>query len=168
MRSWSAAARIVARRAQTVGKWENGGAPRGSCHRGGASLRPRFIGLHGEAGSHCIRSGSTSSSTEENVRFWIDEASKTILLGDGTPLSVRRFDNLWISADHADMRYELDRQNGSLTFASATFKNGTSTVTLGSGRCRIANAPGRVGPASRPSAELKQRGIEPKELSRVQ
>jgi hypothetical protein len=92
------------------------------------------------------QSGSTSSSTEENVRFWIDEASKTILLGDGTPLSVRRFDNLWISADHADMRYELDRQNGSLTFASATFKNGTSTVTLGSGRCKITTAPaGRPG-----------------------
>jgi hypothetical protein len=91
-------------------------------------------------------SGSTSSGTEENLRFWIDEASKSILLDDGTPLTVRRFDNIWISADYADTRYEFDRQNGSVTYAGATLENSVSTVTLGSGRCRIANAPaGRPG-----------------------
>jgi hypothetical protein len=86
-------------------------------------------------------SGSTSSSTEENLRFLIDESSKTILLADGTPLTVRRFDNIWISADYADMRYEFDRQNGSVTYAGAAVRNGVSTVTVGSGRCKIANAP---------------------------
>jgi hypothetical protein len=44
------------------------------------------------------------------------------------------------------MRYELDRQNGSVTYAGATLENGVSAVTLGSGRCKIANAPaGRPG-----------------------
>jgi hypothetical protein len=69
-----------------------------------------------------VPSGSTSSATEENVCFWIDEASKSILLDDGTPLAVRRFDNLWISADYADIRYEFDRQNGSVTYAGAPLK----------------------------------------------
>jgi hypothetical protein len=38
-------------------------------------------------------SGSTSSSIEENLGFWIDETAKTLALADGTPLTVRRFDN---------------------------------------------------------------------------
>jgi hypothetical protein len=42
--------------------------------------------------------GSTSSSIEENLGFWIDEAAKTLVLADGTPLTVRRFDGRWISA----------------------------------------------------------------------
>jgi hypothetical protein len=37
--------------------------------------------------------GSTSSSVRENLGFWIDEAAKTIALVDGTPLTVRRFDD---------------------------------------------------------------------------
>jgi hypothetical protein len=31
--------------------------------------------------------GSTSSSVEEHLRFWIDEAAKTVVLADGTPLT---------------------------------------------------------------------------------
>jgi hypothetical protein len=89
---------------------------------------------------------SKSSSTEENLRFWIHEATKTILLSGGTPLTVRRFDNLWISADYADMRYEFDRQNGTVTYAGSFVKDGISTVTLGSGRCAVTTAPaGRPG-----------------------
>ena len=30
--------------------------------------------------------GSTSSSVEEHLEFWIDEAAKTLMLADGTPL----------------------------------------------------------------------------------
>ena len=36
--------------------------------------------------------GSSSSSTEENLGFWIDGAEKIITLADGAPLIVRRFD----------------------------------------------------------------------------
>ena len=41
---------------------------------------------------------STSSSVQEHLGFWIDEAAKTIMLANGTSLTVRRFDDHWISA----------------------------------------------------------------------
>jgi hypothetical protein len=85
--------------------------------------------------------GSTSSSIEENLGFWIDEAAKTLVLTDGTALTVRRFDDHWISVVHGDVSYELDRQNGNLTFASSTTKDGISTIMIGSGRCKIAAGP---------------------------
>jgi hypothetical protein len=85
--------------------------------------------------------GSTSSSIKENLGFWIDEAGKTLVLSDGTPLTVRRFDDHWISAAHGDISYELDRQNGNLTYASSTTKEGAATITIGSGRCEIAAGP---------------------------
>jgi hypothetical protein len=85
--------------------------------------------------------GSTSSSTEETIGFWIDEAAKTLVLADGTPLTVRRFDERWISATRGDVSYELDRQNGNLTYASSTTTNGTATIIIGSGRCNIAAGP---------------------------
>lgn len=53
-------------------------------------------------------SGSTSSTIEENLGFWIDETAKTIVLADGMPLTVRRFDGTWISATRGDMSYELE------------------------------------------------------------
>src|SRR6266852_1240249 len=87
-------------------------------------------------------SGSTSSSIEENLGFWIDETSKTVVLADGTSLTVRRFDDRWISAARGDMSYEFDRQNGNLAYASSTTKEGSATIVIGSGRCNIA-----VGPA---------------------
>jgi hypothetical protein len=85
--------------------------------------------------------GSTSSSIEENFGFWIDEAAKILVLTDATPLTVRRFDERWISATRGDVSYELDRQNGNLTYASSTTKNGTATIIIGSGRCNIAAGP---------------------------
>jgi hypothetical protein len=85
--------------------------------------------------------GSTSSSVEEHLGFWIDEAAKTLVLADGTALAVRRFDDHWISAARGDMSYELDRQNGNLTYASSTTKGGSATITIGSGRCKIAAGP---------------------------
>jgi hypothetical protein len=85
--------------------------------------------------------GSTSSSIEENFGVWIDEAAKTLVLVDGTPLAVRRFDNRWISAARGDVSYELDRENGNLTYAGSTMKDGTATIIIGSGRCNIAAGP---------------------------
>src|SRR5713226_7279040 len=71
--------------------------------------------------------GSTSSSIEETLGFWIDEAAKTLVLADGTPLTARRYDDRWISAASGDMSYEFDRQNGDLTYASSTTKDGAVT-----------------------------------------
>lgn len=85
--------------------------------------------------------GSTSSSVKESLGFWIDEAAKALMLADGTPLTVRRFDSHWISARRDDMSYELDRQNGSLTYASSIRKDNAETITIGSGRCDIAAGP---------------------------
>jgi hypothetical protein len=85
--------------------------------------------------------GSASSSIEENLGFWIDEAAKTLVLADGTPLAVRRFDDRWISATRGDMSYEFDRQNGNLMYASSTTKEGSATIIIGSGRCKIPAGP---------------------------
>jgi hypothetical protein len=73
--------------------------------------------------------------------LWIDEAAKTIVLADSTSLTVRRFDDRWISAARGDMSYEFDRQNGDLTYASSTTKDGAVTIIIGSGRCKIAAGP---------------------------
>ena len=48
----------------------------------------------------------------------------------------------WISATRGDVSYELDRQDGNLTYASATTKDGVTTIVIGSGRCKLAT-PGR-------------------------
>src|SRR5713226_3997572 len=86
-------------------------------------------------------SGSTSSSIEETLGFWIDETEKTVVLADGTSLTVRRFDDPWISAALGDTSYEFDRQNGNLAYASSTTKEGAATIIIGSGRCEIAASP---------------------------
>ena len=85
--------------------------------------------------------GNSSLSTEENVGFWIDDAAKIMTFADGTPLVVRRFDDRWISAARGDLSYELDRQDGNLTYASSTTKDGTATIIIGSGRCKLAAGP---------------------------
>ena len=87
--------------------------------------------------------GSTSSSVEESLGFWIDEGAKALMLADGTPLTARRFDSHWISARHDDVSYEFDRQNGTLTYASSIRKDNAETITIGSGRCEIAVGPAR-------------------------
>jgi hypothetical protein len=85
--------------------------------------------------------GSNLSSTEDKLGFWIDEGAKTVTLADGTPLTVHRFDDHWISADRGELHYEFDRQNGNLMYASSTTKAGVATTTIGSGRCEIAPGP---------------------------
>jgi hypothetical protein len=85
--------------------------------------------------------GSTSSSIDETLDFWINEATKTLVLADGTPLIVRRFDDRWISAARGDASYEFDRQNGNLAFAGSSTKDGTTMIIIGSGRCKLAAGP---------------------------
>jgi hypothetical protein len=87
--------------------------------------------------------GTTSSSTEENFGFWIDEATRIVTLANGKKLNVRRFDDSWISAASGDVSYELDRQNGNLTYVGSTMKDGVATTIIGSGRCALATAPAR-------------------------
>jgi hypothetical protein len=86
---------------------------------------------------------NTSSSTEEAVSFWIDEAAKSLALADGAPLVVHRFDERWISAARGDVSYELDRRDGNLTYAGSTTKDDVTTIVIGSGRCRPAAPPAR-------------------------
>jgi hypothetical protein len=81
--------------------------------------------------------GSTSSSIDEKVGFWIDEAAKTVVLADGTPLTVRRFDDHRITAARGDVSYEFNRDNGNLAYASSTTKDGVVTIIIGSGQCEI-------------------------------
>ena len=87
--------------------------------------------------------GATSSSTEENFGFWIDEATKIVTLADGEKLDVRRFDDRWISAVSGDVSYELDRQNGNLTYAGSTIQDGVATTINGAGHCTLATVPAR-------------------------
>jgi hypothetical protein len=39
--------------------------------------------------------------------------------------------------------YELDRQNGYLTYASSTMKDGIATTIIGAGRCTLTTIPVR-------------------------
>jgi hypothetical protein len=87
--------------------------------------------------------GITSSTTEENFGFWIDEATKVVTLADGKRLNVGRLDDRWMSAVSGDVSYELDRQNGNLTYAGSTMKDGIATTIIGAGRCTVAAAPAR-------------------------
>jgi hypothetical protein len=89
-------------------------------------------------------SGSSSSSIEESLGFWIDDAARTVTLADGTSLTVRRFDDHWISAARSYVSYEFDRQNGKLAYASSAAKDGAATIIIGSGRCEIAAGPAGV------------------------
>ena len=87
--------------------------------------------------------GATSSSIEENFGVWIDEATKIVTLADGKNLDVRRFDDRWISAVSGYVSYELDRQNGNLTYAGSTMQDGIATTIIGAGQCTLATVPAR-------------------------
>jgi hypothetical protein len=81
-------------------------------------------------------SGDTSSAREEDLGFWVDDEAKTLTFLDSTPLTVTRLDRFWISADRDGIFYEFNRRDGTLTYASATTKDGVSTTIVGSGRCK--------------------------------
>ena len=79
--------------------------------------------------------GKTSSRSEQNLSFVIDDAAKTVVFADGESLAVTRFDSNWISANHDDIFYEFDRQGGMLSYASSTTRNDATFTIVGSGRC---------------------------------
>jgi hypothetical protein len=80
--------------------------------------------------------GDTTSKSEDSLSFVIDDAAKTFTFADGESLAVTRFDKNWISANRDDIFYEFNRQNGTLSFASATTKNNITSTIVGSGQCR--------------------------------
>ena len=80
--------------------------------------------------------GDTSSRSEGNLSFVIDDEAKTLTFEDGGFLAVTRLDSNWISANREDIFYEFDRQSGTLSYASSTTKNNITSTIVGSGRCR--------------------------------
>ena len=80
--------------------------------------------------------GDTTSKSEDSLSFVIDDAAKTLTFADGELLAVTRFDKNVISANRNDIFYEFNRQNGTLSFASATTKNNITSTIVGSGQCR--------------------------------
>ena len=77
--------------------------------------------------------------TEENISFLIDDAAKTFAFSDGRRRRVTRFDRSWISANSEDIQYELNRGDGTLTYAGSTTEGGTTTTIIGSGSCEDAS-----------------------------
>ncbi len=69
------------------------------------------------------------------MSFVVDEATKTLTFGDGGSLVVTRFDKNWISSNRDDIFYEFNRQDGTLSYASATRKDDITSTIVGSGRC---------------------------------
>jgi hypothetical protein len=88
-------------------------------------------------------SGDTSSTSEEDLGFRVDDAAKTLTFLDETPITIRRLDRSWISADHDGIFYEFDRQGSTLSYASSITKDGVATTIVGSGRCEVAPDPMR-------------------------
>ena len=79
-------------------------------------------------------SGNTSSAREDDLGLWVDDEAKTLTFLDNTPLTLTGLDRFQISADRDGIFYEFDRRGGTLTYASATTKDGVSTTIVGSGR----------------------------------
>jgi hypothetical protein len=79
-----------------------------------------------------------SSRGKQELRFYVDDSAKTIAFSNGTRLCVIRFENSAISAEYDDMRYEINRVDGALTYAGSKTVGNTTVITVGSGQCRIA------------------------------
>jgi hypothetical protein len=64
--------------------------------------------------------GNKSVRIKEDIGFYIDDDTKTLTPSDGTRLRVSRFDASGITAESDDVQYELNRSDGSLTYAGST------------------------------------------------
>jgi hypothetical protein len=85
-----------------------------------------------------VPGGETSSTREEDLGFWVDDAAKTLRFAGNGPLAVTQFGNYWISANSDGIFYEFDRHDGTLTYASSTTRDSVTTTIVGSGRCQAA------------------------------
>ena len=86
-------------------------------------------------------SGESSLTKETNVKFWVDDAARTVMFADGTALTATRFDGNRISASRDNSSYEFDRRNGTVSYATSTTEGRVTTVIVGSGRCESGSAP---------------------------
>src|SRR6516162_5197129 len=66
--------------------------------------------------------GVTSSTREEDLGFWVDDATKTMKFAVNGPLAITQFSTYWISANSDSIFYEFDREDGTLTYAGSTTK----------------------------------------------
>ena len=71
----------------------------------------------------------------------IDEAAKKFTFSDNSPLTVIRLDKYWISANRDGIFYEVNRHDGTLTYASSTTQDSVTTTIVGSGQCAISPVP---------------------------
>jgi hypothetical protein len=110
----------------------------GGCHAlDGSRVSPELPKLPNKKVVIVDTPRGSSSSIDEKIGFWIDEAAKTVVLADGTLLKIRRFDDHRITAARGDISYEFNRDNGNLAYASSTTKDGVATIIIGSGQCEI-------------------------------
>ena len=80
----------------------------------------------------------TSVRLKEQLIIWIDDADKSLMFADGARLRVIRFDQSWISGYRDDIRYEFNRNDGTLTFAGSTSEGTATSTVIGSGNCKSA------------------------------
>ena len=85
--------------------------------------------------------GETSSTKREHLAFQVDDVAKTVKLLNNTPLTITRLDRSWISGNRDGIFYEFNRQDGTLSYATSTMKDGVTITIVGSGRCEIAPQP---------------------------
>lgn len=85
-----------------------------------------------------VLTNGRSSRAVQELHFNIDDSAKAVAFADGTRLRVIRFDDAEISAERGDMRYDINRVDGTLTYAGSTTVGNTTVITVGTGRCRVA------------------------------
>lgn len=61
--------------------------------------------------------GEATARRKVDLTFRINAAAKTVALG-GAPVTVSRFGRAWITAEHDDVIYDLDRQRNTLSYAA--------------------------------------------------
>jgi hypothetical protein len=137
---WPSAARALARQDEKRCCSEHA-RPDGVRRLGGKRGSSQLSKLRTQKGRHSRRA-KRNYFIDHRREFWL-EATKVVTLADGKKLNVGRLDDRWISAVSGDVSYELDRQNGNLTYAGSTMKDGIATTIIGAGRCTVAAVPAR-------------------------
>ena len=81
-------------------------------------------------------SGETAARRRVDLTFRINDAARTIALGEAS-LVTSRFDRNRIIAEHDQVIYDFDRQNHALNYAGSRSSGATVTTIVGSGPCAI-------------------------------
>jgi hypothetical protein len=86
--------------------------------------------------------GEATSQSKEKLLFRINDAAKSVMLNN-TPLVINRFDPTWITAEHDEIIYDLDREKHTLSYAGSRAQDATVTTIIGSGLCKLTPTPKR-------------------------